>query len=337
MSLCSIILYTISIIILLSMIVSLVFSYRCEGFRETKSFSRKDYYLGGLSKIVNIKYSDIPWGKDKVYLIDENILHSDSGFKSNYVNEMSVYYKELRRKYPSGDYRILLIPGDVIHSFDKFPIISKTRPIDKPGMNVILPLNNKRHWKPVSDAYMLDTLDWDKKNDTIVWRGVATGRDKRFSLVEKWYDYPNKDEIDVAFTGFNNAYMGSKDSKYIGDRIDMRELLENKYLISVEGNDVATNLKWILSSKTVCIMPKPTIESWLMESQLKPWVHYVPVKSDFSDLKAIYSFCKKNPVIMKQIIYNANEYMEQFKNQEEEHKLIMDILKTYCDRTNLMF
>ena len=31
-------------------------------------------------------------------------------------------------------------------------------------------------------------------------------------------------------------------------------------------------------------MKPPVVESWLMEGLLKPWVHYVPLAHDFSDL-----------------------------------------------------
>lgn len=115
------------------------------------------------------------------------------------------------------------------------------------------------------------------------------------------------------------------------------ELLQNRYLISVEGNDVASNLKWVLASQTVCIMPEPQTESWLMESRLVPWKHYVPVKSDFSDLINILYYCEMHPEKMKEIIKNANDYMEQFNDQDRETEIIVKVLKQYCDKTNIIF
>jgi hypothetical protein len=69
-------------------------------------------------------------------------------------------------------------------------------------------------------------------------------------------------------------------------------LLRHRYLISVEGDDVATNLKWALWSASAVIMPPPTMCSWAMEDRLVPWVHYVPVAHDFSNLTAVVNWCE---------------------------------------------
>ena len=325
------------VLILVFIICTCIIRKRSERFSSDTTTDRKDFYLGNLKKDINVKHSDINWSRRKLFVIDENVLHTTDNVINKYIEEMTNYFRGLRRKKVGGDLRILLLPGDVIHSYDNVPVISKTRPIDKPGLNVLLPLNNGRHWKPVGDALRVDKTPWDMKRDTIVWRGIASGRDKRVPLVENWRNFPYKEQIDVAFTSFLDAYEGDKDNTLLGDKIQMRDLLSNKFLISVEGNDVASNLKWILATQTVCIMPEPTIESWLMESRLKPWIHYVPVKHDFSDLLGIYRYCVDNPQEMKKIIKNANNYMEQFNDQEKEEELVIDILKDYTDKVNLMF
>jgi hypothetical protein len=50
-----------------------------------------------------------------------------------------------------------------------------------------------------------------------------------------------------------------------------------KVIISLEGNDVASGLKWSLQSESVVLMPPPTQTSWVMEELLEPWVHFVPM------------------------------------------------------------
>lgn len=47
---------------------------------------------------------------------------------------------------------------------------------------------------------------------------------------------------------------------------------------------MATGLKWMLASNSVVFMPPPRFESWAMESLLKPWAHYVPIRRDTRDL-----------------------------------------------------
>ena len=45
----------------------------------------------------------------------------------------------------------------------------------------------------------------------------------------------------------------------------------------LEGNDVATQLKFALRSNSVVVMPPPKWENFLLHGLLKPWVHFVPV------------------------------------------------------------
>ena len=46
----------------------------------------------------------------------------------------------------------------------------------------------------------------------------------------------------------------------------------------MEGNDVASGLSWALLSNSVVLMLKPTIETWLMQGKLVPWVHFIPIE-----------------------------------------------------------
>lgn len=49
--------------------------------------------------------------------------------------------------------------------------------------------------------------------------------------------------------------------------------------------DVSSGLKWALYSNSVVLMPRPTFTSWAMEERLAPWVHYVPLRDDLSDVE----------------------------------------------------
>jgi hypothetical protein len=54
--------------------------------------------------------------------------------------------------------------------------------------------------------------------------------------------------------------------------MSMRHLLQYKVIIMLEGNDVASGLKWALLSQSVVLMPPPQHTSWAMEELLQPWV-----------------------------------------------------------------
>ena len=83
-------------------------------------------------------------------------------------------------------------------------------------------------------------------------------------------------------------------------------------------------------------MAKPHVESWLMESKLIPNYHYILLKDDYSDLIEKIDWCNKNPKICKNIIKNANNYMNQFKNERIEEILEKTVMKIYFKYVNFI-
>ena len=105
--------------------------------------------------------------------------------------------------------------------------------------------------------------------------------------------------------------------------------LKYKFIMCVEGVDVATNLKWVMSSNSIAVMPRPKIESWFMENKLIPEKHYIEIKEDYSDLESKIKYYIKNPEKCKSIIKNANDYVIQFKNKNREDLISLLVLEKY--------
>ena len=108
--------------------------------------------------------------------------------------------------------------------------------------------------------------------------------------------------------------------------------LKNKFIISVEGNDVASGLKWQLLSNSVVLMPKPRCASWLMEDKLEPGYHYILLKDDFSDLEEKYNWCLNNLEVCKKISQNATSYMQMFLDDDNENKIQIELIKRYMQK-----
>ena len=111
--------------------------------------------------------------------------------------------------------------------------------------------------------------------------------------------------------------------------MSINEQLQYKFILSIEGNDVATNTKWIMSSNSLCFMTKPKFETWFMEGRLKPNYHYVLVKDDYSDLEEKVQYYISNPAEAKNIISNANKYTAQFLDKKSEDWLNLKVLESY--------
>ena len=118
------------------------------------------------------------------------------------------------------------------------------------------------------------------------------------------------------------------------NRMTIDEQLEYKFILCLEGNDVASNLKWVMSSKSIAVMSKPRFETWFMEGLLQPDYHYILIKDDYSDLEEKLAFYIKNQDKALCIIENANVYVAQFKNTKQEDLISLCTLKKYFEKTN---
>ena len=49
----------------------------------------------------------------------------------------------------------------------------------------------------------------------------------------------------------------------------------------------------MLYSKSVLLMPEPKCESWLMEGKLEPFVHYLPLTRERSNIKNVVGWAEE--------------------------------------------
>ena len=124
--------------------------------------------------------------------------------------------------------------------------------------------------------------------------------------------------------------------KWKVNRMTIKEQLDYKFILCLEGNDVATNLKWVMSSSSIAVMPKPKYETWFMEGLLIPDKHFISIQDDFSDLDEKLNFYIKNPKKAEDIIQNAHEFVTQFKNKKIEDLVALMVLNKYFMKTNQM-
>lgn len=253
---------------------------------------------------------------------------------------------QLQQKY--NGQTINYCPRDRVELFTTLPTLVKSRLIsDSPNYSILAKMNSVRHFDDLKNLKKID-IPFHKKKNVIIWRGATTGFGfgneipyrsvSREVLIKKYCNEQSlKEGIDVGLTKIiQNAKKNPQDyKKFIKPFMTREELLRYKYILSVEGNDVATNLKWIMCSDSVLVMPKPQIESWVMESHLIPYVHYVPVMDDFSDLQTQLIWCNRNQKKCLEIIKNAQKFIKVFLNESNENKVMKSVLECYLN--NIIF
>ena len=292
---------------------------------------RIKYYLGNLYNIFiknqQIEYKDIFNEKEVISYNKIQLINNDKLFNDNYDTKVKYYIDDLRKYFINSEiknFNIYIAFGDVNVKMKKY-CFTKSRPIDLTNnFNILLNLNTPRHWGGLDNVKKYD-IPFDKKNNKIIWRGASTGN-KRVKFVEKYQNHQNQN-IDIKFS---NLCQNVINNNYILSKLSITEQLQSKFLISIEGNDVATNLKWMLYSNSVVIMPRPTVCSWIMEDKLISGTHYIEIKNDYSDLEEKYKWCLNNLEECKKIAEAGRNYIEQFLNQENEKKITNKIIEIYC-------
>lgn len=208
--------------------------------------------------------------------------------------------------------------GDITH-VPPVPSLLKSRPIDGDNANsVVLNLDKFRHFRLFDDP-----VPFSKKAPKAVWRG-SMNNPLRANLVSS---HANSPFCDVGHVSRNFTEVPPKQS------LSPVEQFACRYIISVEGCDVATNLKWVMASNSVCIMPRPRYETWFMEGRLVPGHHYVEVRDDFSDLEEKIETLEADPMRAREIVANANRHIGMFLERRNEKLTSLLVLQKYFEAT----
>ena len=70
-----------------------------------------------------------------------------------------------------------------------------------------------------------------------------------------------------------------------------------------------------------------------MEGKLIPGVHYVQLKDDLSDTEEQMEYYLSHPIEMKEIIANANRYVDQFRDPALERQISLLVIQKYFEHT----
>ncbi len=264
--------------------------------------------------------------KDFMPLPDET-LHEHHGHYYVFLDQLkqfklhtfhSAYYYDLMQvgRAFSPDIKIGYVPGDVYFT-PAFPALVKSRRLLPNNQNSVLSkLDSYRHFQFVNDE-----KPFTEKRDQAIFRGKIRLSRQRRQFLEMYFGSP------VCDCGIVERL--EEHPEWTTPRVSIKEHLNYKFIMSLEGNDVATNLKWVMSSNSIAVMPRPTCETWFMEGRLIPDYHYIALKDDFSDLEERLHYYATHPDEAQQIIHHAHDYVDQFRDEERELIISLLVMERY--------
>ncbi|WP_170148004.1 glycosyl transferase family 90 [Marinoscillum furvescens] len=202
------------------------------------------------------------------------------------------------------------------------PIIRKTRtPEDK--SSVLYNLRSFRFNLPCKTVQNTD-IEWEHKNNNVIWRGATTGAALREAFVKKYFQHYN--------IGFSSVKQKPELARFKKPPITIADQLKSKFIVSLEGNDIASNLRWVLSSNSVPIMTKPRWRSWIMEEHLVANIHYLELNDDLSNLEDLLTWASNNDQECKQIALNGRHFVHQFLDDSLDVRIRRNVLQEYASR-----
>jgi hypothetical protein len=235
----------------------------------------------------------------------------------------STYHLDLAKhlRIFDSNLRVRYVFGDVI-DVPPVPSFVKSRPIQGDNQNaVLMPLDHARHF-----VFVRDRIPFEAKQDGLSWRGVIhrhNPRERRREFLEKFQGHPS---FDVGHVG-DDPEIAHLRRPFLS--IDQQ--LQRKFVLSLEGNDVATNMKWIMSSQSACVACRPRYETWFMEGLLKPGIHYIEVADDFSNLETQLHHYATHPEETRRIIAAANEWVARFTDPDRESLIAHQVARRFFE------
>jgi hypothetical protein len=157
----------------------------------------------------------------------------------------------------------------------------------------------------------------------------------RVSRSSKWnfIKKPAHDSAENTLTQRQYFYSNAvcKDNIECGlDRwIDNHEMVNYKYILDVDGNACTWDATaWKMNSGSVILKVKSPWRQWYYDDYL-PWIHYVPIADDYSDLQEKFKWCEEHPKECEKMIIRCKYLFQKtfrFSN-------VMEYVKSVFERT----
>ena len=259
----------------------------------------------------------------------------------------------------------------VSHKFDKYiPILSS---VSKDGFADI-PIPTIAVWsriKSLEGAFFPKTSTrqyegdfsrpWNERISTAVFRGGSTGCGVTIEtnprLKVSYLSKITKPDVDgikllnAGITDWNLRPRKIKGEEYLKtieistlpfdkvDKLTPEQQTQFKYIVHIDGHVSAFRLSLELNMGSVILIVNSNYKMWY-KHLIKPYVHYIPVKADLSDLIDMIKWCKMNDDKCVEIVKNAKLFYKKYLSKDGVFNYLQSLLfnlknrmgsYTYCE------
>ena len=203
----------------------------------------------------------------------------------------------------------------------------------EPDINYLyIPLDDNFFEYGVISQFKQESLPlWETRSSDLCYRGGCSGMDDdrtsiRIRVVEKIYEYNKNTNVRL----IQQWRPPNIPDEYFADKLDYTEFLKYKIFFIIDGNVIASNHMWGFGSGCVPFLISNGT-CWFSE-YIIPYIHYIPVNYDLSNLIEQIEFIKNNDTIAKQIAMNALEFTKKYFSSEfQKAHVLKNINKFFTD------
>lgn len=270
--------------------------------------------------------------------IQSNQIDCKTGHDANKtrVNAIHRALRKLSKKHSLPDVRFVVSVHDALHRSCSFPVFVMSKTIQEP--KILFPDFSALSGKyQVINGINLETtnfpIPWRNRKDLLIWRGSGAqekitcenmNRKNRVILCRLGQEHP--DMIDAGFT----FCISSCIEEYGKEFVSFEEIFSHRYQIWLDGNAASySNSGWRLYTGSTVLKPDSPYTQWYY-GDLQPWVHYVPVKEDLSDLIDTIRFLRENEKLAAQIAENGLQFAREHITNERNLLYLHDLLWAYA-------
>lgn len=179
-------------------------------------------------------------------------------------------------------------------------------------------------------AIKAKTFPWKKKESKAFFRGSRTSAE-RDPLVLLSRKEPGL--VDAQYTK-NQAWKSDADTLHApaATEIPLQDHCPYKYLFNFRGVAASFRYKHLFLCGSLVFQVG---DEWLefFYSALKPWVHYIPVRTDLSDARDLIEFARANDEIMHEIAERGEKFIRDHLRMQDVQCYWKRLLKNYAKLT----
>ena len=228
------------------------------------------------------------------------------------------------------------------------PYINEAREKDKIFMLGTLSQINEEHginyiYLPLDDAFLEHGVrpffqnipEWSKRSSDLCWRGGCSGGNIpiRAKFVDLLFEYNKVNTKNVRLSrwwregkNINEKYFANPSC----DRLHFSEFLKYKIFFIIDGAVISSSHMWGFASGAVPFLIS-NAKCWF-SSFAVPFVHYIPIEYDLSNLIEQIEWVLENDEKASQIAQNALDFSSTYFSAEFQQKYLRDSINNFCNK-----